>query len=838
MELAECPVCLQSYNGDDTIPRVLGCGHSACESCLLNIPQKYPLTVRCPACTVLVKFPPQGPTFLPKNIELLRLLDPKPKSPLNNSRIDRSVPHFDFLPPSCSHDLYSAWKHYILPNDTLLLLHKSEDEAAVSFGSLKEAARSQSQKVNLVKVASLLSHKADSLFKYTYVGRVIKSLADMREQDRDELASFFRASLYETKFCRILGLWADLEGDCLYLVCQSLNQSLQNLDCLRNGDGLSNNGLSIFATMGMEICEALIALSKQGLIAGCLGFSCFNLDDFGHLYVDLNYILVMGRRVVKSVQQVSCARRRIKNEQVGIVFCDLLKNNVYLGPEVLFELLSKEGIRVDCGEFGYSVEYGSDVWPLACVLIGLLVGKPFTQGLIDCIHPVSTKATEENSLDCLGMYTRWVEKVSSLLKTKLGTEFLCLQQIFCQCLNFDPASRPLLTDVWKCLRELVIKPEFDHMIKLDNVVNMQNKGHCLVLGEICCLPKRNSETQEKYDLSGAENSAGFDIDRVEAVSSVHHLVEGVSEKTYKFIDMQGHLDCVTGLAIGGGFLFSSSFDKSVHVWLLQDFSHIHTFKGHEHKVMAVVYVDEEAPLCISGDSGGGIYVWSISLPLGQQPLKKWNEQKDWRYSGIHAMSVFGKYLYTGSGDKTVKAWSLLDGTLLCTMNGHKSVVSTLTVCNGVLYSGSWDGSIRLWSLSDHSLLTVLGEDNSGVVSSVLSLSVDQHTLVASHENGSIKVWRDDVFMKSTQIHSGSIFAICMEGKWLFTGGWDQTVTLQELIGDEFQVDAVTIGSIPCGSVITAMLYRQGKLFVGCADRTVKYIKGSSLHYLNFYFTVL
>lgn len=77
--------------------------------------------------------------------------------------------------------------------------------------------------------------------------------------------------------------------------------------------------------------------------------------------------------------------------------------------------------------------------------------------------------------------------------------------------------------------------------------------------------------------------------------------------------------------------------------------------------------------------------------------------------------------------------------LSCTMSGHKSAVSTLAVCNGVLYSGSRDGTIRLWSVSDHSLLTVLEEDSSGAVSSVLSLTAVQHTLVVSHESGSIKV---------------------------------------------------------------------------------------------------
>lgn len=110
-------------------------------------------------------------------------------------------------------------------------------------------------------------------------------------------------------------------------------------------------------------------------------------------------------------------------------------------------------------------------------------------------------------------------------------------------------------------------------------------------------------------------------------------------------------------------------------------------------------------------------------------------------------------------------------------------------------------------------------------------------------------------MKSMQLHKGAIFATGMEGKWLFTGGWDKTVNVQvhvqmilflwnikadliiilvknlnnfimtidkqELSGDDIHVDPRPIGCIPCGSVITVLLFWQGKLFVGSADRLVK-----------------
>lgn len=92
---------------------------------------------------------------------------------------------------------------------------------------------------------------------------------------------------------------------------------------------------------------------------------------------------------------------------------------------------------------------------------------------------------------------------------------------------------------------------------------------------------------------------------------------------------------------------------------MQDFSHVHAFRNHEHRVTAVVFVDEREPLCISADNGGVICIWNARIPLDPDPVKKLFEQKDWRFSGIHALAVSGnEYLYTGSGDKLIKAWSL------------------------------------------------------------------------------------------------------------------------------------------------------------------------------------
>ncbi|PPD97617.1 hypothetical protein GOBAR_DD05351 [Gossypium barbadense] len=754
-DLPECPVCLQPYDGECTIPRVLACGHTVCESCLLNLPKKLPGAIRCPACTVLVKYPPEGPTTLPKNIDLLRLIpggSENPRKPVNKSK---NVSNLPFLPRSWSDEFYSNWKSYLLRDDTV-----------------------ERDQVSLLPVGSFSSGGEDgSLFKAGYLVRVMDCLREMKEEERGELGLVLRAFTKQNcRICRVLGLWGDLGDGVLYLASEKQKRGNfldKNLGCFEK-EGVFN-----FALMGMEMCEAVISLHKEG-----------GIQDV--------------------VANVGFSGKKIGDGEIRMLFKDLLKRDVFVCPEVLLKLLEKEGTGVECCSLKYPIRYSSDAWLLSCILLRIVNGDVFSDEWVEYMCHIIVKGSENSEIDCSSVYTSSMEKVSSLLGTKFGAECVSLQQILCKCLDLDPESRSLVVDVWKCIRELVIRPQFDKMVKLYGASYDENVGRCMVVGKLCLLSRERTETQEKDELQGKEANGATD------------MVNGLTEGRIKWKDLQGHLDCVTGLAVGGGYLFSSSFDKSVKVWSLQDYSHVHTFRGHEHKVMAVVCVDEEQPLCISGDSGGGIFLWSINIPFGQEPLKKWYEEKDWRYSGIHALAVSENgYLYTGSGDKLIKEWSLRDGTLSGTMTGHKSVVSAIAVNNGVLYSGSWDGTVRLWSLSDHSLLTVLGEDMPRAVSTVLSLAADQHTLIATYENGSVKIWRHDVLRKSMQIHNGAIFTVSLDGKWLFTGSWDRTIKAQELAGDDVEVDVRHIGSIPCDSVITALSYSEGKLFVGFGDRTVK-----------------
>ncbi|KAJ0257551.1 WD40 repeat-containing protein [Hirschfeldia incana] len=801
MEPPECPVCLQSYDGESTLPRVLSCGHTACEECLTNIPKKFPDTIRCPACTVLVKFPPQGPSALPKNIDLLRLF-PSPISNLNpDSSRNSKKPSFEFVARSWPDEFHAAWK------DRILLLDAVSVDFASSSSPLCGCLKGDDgdSKVSLLKVGSFQRDGGcDSVFKFSYVLRVICCLWGMGEEEREELGKIM--CVERRGVSKVFGLWGDLENGVLYLV----GERLTDFSTWEEFEDVSEDDASCLAVMGMQLCEAVLGLHKEGVSAGCLSFSCVKFDGFGNVFVDLIELLETGRNVCGLIsEETSSCGKPVGVFEIGLILKRLVKDGVFMSFEVLFELLKKQNLLITQASSECLVSYSSDVWPVCFLFITLLGGKRFSEEMIKSVGGVDAKECEGKIEDLLVLYTGLMEKLIYNLESKLSGKFKSMVEILRQCCCLDPQARPVLTDLWKCSRELVMNHRFSSMFALQKRKTGKRKEFCLVLGELCRLVVVGSKEVVEEDLP---EEGEFDKD----------FAGRLSQGKIRSKDLRGHQDSVTGLAIGDGFLFSSSLDKTIHVWSLKDFSHVHTFEGHQEKVMALIYVKGAESVCVSGDGGGGIFVWSTSFPLEEQPLRKWYEPKDWRYSGIHALAYSEDgYVYSGSGDNTIKAWSLQDGRLVCTMTGHKSVVSTLVVLNGVLYSGSWDGTVRLWSLSDHCFLTVLGEETQGIVRSILSLAADGGTLVAAYQNGDIQIWRDDTSMKSMQIQSSAILSVVLNDKWLFTGGWDKTVNVQELSGDEISVECTHVGSIPGSSVVTSLLYWEGKLFAGFADKTIK-----------------
>ncbi|KAM0946355.1 putative [Myosin heavy-chain] kinase chromatin regulator PHD family [Dioscorea sansibarensis] len=805
MEVPECPVCLQTYDTTLTVPRVLACGHTFCDPCIASLPLRPSLPVpaaRCPICSQIVPL-----SSLPKKLDLLSFAStPKPNpNPDSSSTNPRIFP--EFRPVSFPQSFVSEWGPFVLPRSSI-----SFSRCSISSQLGSPWFCDEGRKVSFLKIG--VSPKDPESFRLSYSARVMDFLSKLRNETRDRLGFLIKASWRHRRgISRILGVWMDSDREeeqasDVFLVSERLQRGIMWAE---NGEKLG----ALIA--GMELCEGLMGLHSDGIACGSLGDSCVGFDKFGHCVVELDGVLKTGERIQKGL--------RVKK---GL---DLDELAAFVAPEVLVQV--PDGNCSSGDAFDGSIACAVDVWSLSCTLVASFGGS-----LLEGYSSMLLRVTEDDFVQLFrSWYDAWREQVSFKLEALLHEKrFQALLGIIKLCLSFRPEDRPHVSDVWHCIKDLFDGLHVDDHASSDaEIIVAEDKPfHWLILQGLFVGPEGDSSLSSAQDGSGVLEAVSANEDLLASKRNCNdehlpeenvngeHLVERLHGGGAKSISLCGHNDSVTGLAIGGGFLFSSSFDKTINVWSLQDFSHVQTLRAHAHRVMAILVVENGAPLCISGDSGSGICIWSIGTSLTQEPLKKWYEHNDWRYSGIHALAVSGTgYLYSGSGDKSIKAWSLQDYSLLCTMNGHKSTVSALAVADGILYSGSWDGTIRLWWITDHSPLVTLGEDTPENLNPVLSLSVHCNILASSYENGNLKLWRNNTLVKTMQIQNGSLFALDMDTKWLFTGGWNEIIDIQELSENDLEVDIKPVASINCDSIITCVLHWHGKLFVGLANKEIK-----------------
>ncbi|KAL4183681.1 hypothetical protein AMTRI_Chr11g156340 [Amborella trichopoda] len=822
MDIPECPVCLQVYDPHQVIPRVLACGHSLCQLCIVNLPShdNFAGTIRCPQCNHLVPFPPQGPSALPKNIDLLRLVrtSANPKTSPGNG----SDPHLKTLANSdfddnCSNvrfarsfdaSFYETWREYVIPSEAIEASSSSTTKGSDEFVDMQFEGRvmfswrnwlKKDQEVSLLPVARDSSLSGSQRLRLSYMTRVMEMLNRLRKEQREELELLLKASMLRRRLSRTYGLWMDSDG-VLMLVFERIahHGSALDFDFLVDSDelqgGFSEHGLEMILRIGLELCEAFMELHAEGIAIGYLGPSCFGIDELGLVVLDLKNVLLIGRGIRMFLDQ-------------DCTFSDLVRAQKFLSPE-LFNALSNDLLP---SRGGFSFSFKSDSWTLACVFLHLIFNQKSRIEEFFCT--ICSRSDETVVLK---------EKLAYIMELlNSNKQFEPLGYLLSKCLDYDTESRPDVIDIWRCMRTDLIESPWNSTVS--GLVTQEEAVCCLVAGELLVLSNTVERTMQKMQkksdshLSSVETSGNGNTDGNDEGGS--NMVPDMESLT-----LDGHHDCITGLAICGDYLLSSSFDKTIGVWSLKDFSHVQFLKGHGHRIVALLVVHAKETLCVSGDSGNNIFVWTISPVLVHEPIKKWSEHNDWRYSGVHALAASGaNYLYSGSGDKSIKVWSLEDYTLICTMTGHKSAVSSMAVKDGILYSGSWDGTVRLWWINSHTPLAVLGDDASSSVSCVSALSVDHSILVASYENGSIKMWRNGVLLNSEQINGGAIVALEMRSKWLFTGGWDKIVNIHELQEREFDVDIRPVGVVDCDTVVTSLLYGNGKLFIGLSGKVIKMI---------------
>jgi serine/threonine protein kinase len=146
-----------------------------------------------------------------------------------------------------------------------------------------------------------------------------------------------------------------------------------------------------------------------------------------------------------------------------------------------------------------------------------------------------------------------------------------------------------------------------------------------------------------------------------------------------------------------------------------------------------------------------------------------------------AIAPDGRWLVSGSNDKSVRVWDLSDGALLGTLRGHTVVVNSVAVSpdGQWIASASNDGTVRVWDVKTGETRHVLRGYGHPLFS--VAFSPDARRVISAGRDRTIFVWEvvSGKRLLALEGHKGDVNTVAFspDGQQIASSGADRTIRI-------------------------------------------------------------